>query len=121
MGNWISVCSCVKKPQDRISALVVNSIHFSSFQRHWDVAALLLPRDRQSTKIAMALQRAARVRLYKLPLDARVESRRPDLIEFSCLPSLALQRDKFAVGTAQRRLQRPRAGASDREATVKAP
>ena len=52
----------------------------------------------------MALQRAARARrLYKLPLAAAVQSRRPDLIECGDLPALALQRDKLAVVTARRR------------------
>jgi hypothetical protein len=77
------------------SAVVVNSINYSSFQRHLDVAAPLLPRDRSPTKIAMAHQRAAKARLYKLPLDAAVQSRRPDLIEFGGLPALALPRDKL--------------------------
>ncbi len=87
-----------------------------------DVAAPLLPRDRPPTKIAMALQRAATARLYKMLLDAYVQSRRPDLIEFSSLPALALPRDKLTVvGTTRRRLQRPRAGAGEREAAVKAP
>ncbi len=56
------------------------------------------------------MQRAAKARLYKLPLDAAVQSRRPDLIEFGGLPTLALPRDKLAVGTVRRSLQRPRAG-----------
>ena len=51
----------------------------------------------------MALQRAARARLYKLPLAAAVQSRRPDLIECGDLPALALPRDKLAVATARRR------------------
>ena len=76
---------------------VVDSINYSSFQRHLDVAAALLPRDRLPTKIAMELQRAATARLYKLLLDADVQSCRPDLIEFSGLPALALPRDKLAV------------------------
>jgi hypothetical protein len=65
--------------------VVVDSINFSSFQRHWGVSALLLPRERPPTKIAMALQRAARARLYKLLLAAAVQSHRPDLIEFGDL------------------------------------
>ncbi len=69
----------------------------------------------------MALQRAAKARLYTLPLDAAVQSRRPDLIEFGGLPVLALPREKLAVGTARGSLQRPRAGAGDREAAVTAP
>ncbi len=102
--------------------MVVNKINYSSFQRHLDVAAPLLPRDRPPTKIAMALQRAAKAHLYKLLLDADVQSRRADLIEFSCLSALALPRNKLAVvGTARRRLQRPRAGAGEREAAVTAP
>jgi hypothetical protein len=84
-----------KKPKIAFSAVVVNSINYSSFQRHLDVAAPLLPRDRSPTKIAMAHQRAAKARLYKLPLDAAVQSRRPDLIEFGGLPALALPRDKL--------------------------
>jgi hypothetical protein len=59
----------------------------------------------------MALQRAAKARLYKLLLNADVQSRRPDLIEFGGMPVHALPRDKHAVGTARRRLQRLRAGA----------
>ncbi len=55
------------------------SINFSSFQRLWDVAAPLLPRERPPTKIAMALQRAARARrLYKLPLAAAVATNLPE-------------------------------------------
>ena len=103
------------------SAVVVDSINCSTFQRRLDVAAPLLHRDRQPTKIAMALQRAAKARLYTLPLDAAVQSRRPDLIEFGGLPVLALPRDKLAVGTARRSLQRPCAGAGEREAAVTAP
>ena len=109
------MCSCFKEnPKIAFSAVVVNSINYSSFQRHLDVAAPLLPRDRSPTKIAMAHQRAAKARLYKLPLDAAVQSRRPDLIEFGGLPVLALPRDKLAVGTARRSLQRPCAGAGER-------
>ncbi len=113
-----------RNPKIAFSAVVVpvvDSINYSSFQRHFDVAAPLLPRDRPPTKIAMALQLAAKARLYKLLLDAAVQSRRLDLIEFSSLPALALLRDKLAVGTARRRLQRPRAGASEREVAVTAP
>ncbi len=110
-----------RNPKIAFSAVVVNSISYSSFQSHLDVAAPMLPRDRPPTKIAMALQRAAKACLYKLPLDAAVQSRRPDLIEFGCLPPLALPRDKLAVGTALRRLQIPRAGAGEREAAVTAP
>ncbi len=95
------------------SAVVVDSINCSTFQRRLDVAAPLLHRDRQPTKIAMALQRAAKARLYTLPLDAAVQSRRPDLIEFGGMPVLALPRDKLAVGTARRKLQRLRAGAGE--------
>jgi len=84
-----------RNPKIAFSAVVVNSINYSSFQRHLDVAAPLLPRDRSPTKIAMAHQRAAKARLYKLPLDAAVQSRRPDLIEFGGLPALALARDKL--------------------------
>ncbi len=79
-----------KNPKIDFSAVVVNSINYSSFQRHLDVAAPLLPRDRSPTN-----QRAAKARLYKLPLDAAVLSRRPDLIEFGGLPALALPRDKL--------------------------
>ncbi len=82
-----------EKPKIAFSAVVVNSINYSSFQRRLDVAAPLLPHDRSPTKIAMAHQRAAKARLYKLPLDAAVQSRRPDLIEFGGLPALALPRD----------------------------
>ncbi len=101
-------------------AVVVDSINCSSFQRHVDVAAPLLPRDRPPNKIARALQRAAKARLYKLPLDAAVQSRRPDLIEFGSLPAPALPRDKLAEGTVRRRLQRPRAGACEREVAMPA-
>ncbi len=47
----------------------------------------------------MALQLAARTLLYKLPLAAAVQSRRPDLIEFGNLPALALPRDELAVAS----------------------
>ncbi len=99
--------SCFKKPQDRFLGsdrcrlAVVDSMNYSSFQRYLNVAAPLLPRDRLPTKIAMALQRAAKARLYKLPLDTAVQSRRPDLIEFGGLPALALPRGKLAIGTAR--------------------
>ncbi len=55
------------------------------------------------TKIAMALQRADGARLYKLQPASAVRSRRPDLIELGGLPALAMQRDKVAVATAQRK------------------
>ncbi len=84
-----------RNPKFAFSAVVVNSINFSSFQRHLDVAVPLLPRDRTPIKIAMAHQSAAKARLYKLPLDAAVQSRRPDLIELDGLPALALPRDKL--------------------------
>jgi hypothetical protein len=48
----------------------------------------------------MTLQRAARERQYKLLLDDAVQSRRPDMMEFGGLPSLALLRDNLAAGTA---------------------
>ena len=103
---------------------VVGSIYFSSFQHYWDVAAPLLPRERPPTTIAMALQRAVRARLYKLPLAAAVQSRRPDLIEFGDLSALAQPR----VGARQTcrsdraaKVERPRAGAGECEATVTAP
>ena len=51
----------------------------------------------------MALQRATRARLYKLPLAAAVQSRRPDLIECGDLPALALPRDKLAVARGRDR------------------
>ncbi len=51
----------------------------------------------------MALQRASRARLYKLPLAAAVQPRRSDLIECGDLPALALPRDKLAVATSRRR------------------
>ena len=85
------MCSCFKKPQDR----------FLGSGRQFDKLLIiltslgrrcsLLHRDRQPTKIAMALQRAAKARLYKLPLDAAVQSRRPDLIEFGGLPEISLR------------------------------
>ena len=92
-----------RKSKIAFSSAVVDSINFSSFQHHWDVAAPLLPRERPPTTIAMALQRAVRARLYKLPLAAAVQSRRPDLIEFGDLSALAQPRDKLAVATARRR------------------
>jgi hypothetical protein len=114
------MCSCFKKPQDRFLGSGRRLDNYSSFQRHLDVAAPLLPRDQPPTKIAMALQRAAKALQNKLQLDAAVQSRRPYVIEFGGLPALALQRDKLAVGTARRRFQRPRAGAGEREAAVTA-
>jgi hypothetical protein len=42
-------------PKIAFSAVVVDSIKFSSFQCHWEVAAPRLPRERLPTKIAMAL------------------------------------------------------------------
>ena len=56
-----------RKYEIAFSSAVVDSINFSSFQRHWDVAAPLLPRERPPTKIAMALQRA--VTLQRAPLQ----------------------------------------------------
>ncbi len=116
-----SMCSCFKKYQDsflgsgcRLDKLLIISTLLG--RRRSAVS-----RDRPPIKIAMALQRAAKARLYKLPLDATVQSRRPDLIEFGGLPALALLRDKLAVRTARRKLQRPRAGAGEREAAVTAP
>ncbi len=84
LGFQCAVAS--RNPKIASSAVVVDSINYASFQRHLDVAAPLLPRDRPPIKIAMALQRAAKARLYKLPLDAAVQSRRPGLIGFGGLP-----------------------------------
>jgi hypothetical protein len=92
-----------RNPKIAFLAVVVDSINFSSFQRYCDVAASRLLRERPPTKIAMALQRAARAHLYKLLLAAAVQSRRPDLIECGNLPALALPGDKLALVTAQRR------------------
>ena len=64
-GNLLMVGS--RKSEIAFSSAVVDSINFSSFQRHWDVAAPLLPRERPPTKIAMALQRA--VTLQRAPLQ----------------------------------------------------
>ena len=82
-----------RKSEFAFSSAVVDSINFSSFQRHWDVADPLLP-----TKIAMALQRAVRARLYKLPLAAAVLSRRPDLIEFCDVPCAAAHLGTWTIG-----------------------
>ncbi len=51
----------------------------------------------------MALQRATRALLYKLPLAATAQSCRPDLIECGNLPVLALPHDKLAEAIARRR------------------
>jgi len=92
-----------RNPKIAFSAVVVDSINFSSFQCHWDVAAPRLPRERLPTKIAMALLqgRACTSRRW-LPLF-KVHPRRPDLIECGNLPALALPRDKLAIATARRR------------------
>jgi hypothetical protein len=45
-----------RNPKIAFSAVVVDSMKFSSFQCHWDVAAPRLPRERPPSKIAMALQ-----------------------------------------------------------------
>jgi hypothetical protein len=54
---WIFGVQLVQEtPKIAFSAVVVDSINFSSFQCHWDVAAPPLPRERPPTEIAMALQ-----------------------------------------------------------------
>jgi hypothetical protein len=108
------MCSWFKRHPDRFLSSGFRSINLSSFQRHWDVSASLLLRERLPTKIVMALQRAVRARLYKLPLAAALQSaqsRRPDLIEFVDMTALALPREKLSEATARRRC-RDRAPAS---------
>ncbi len=113
-----------RNPKIAFSAVVVDSINFSSFQCHWDVAAPRLPRERLPTKIAMALLqgRACTSRRW-LPLF-KVHPRRPDLIECGNLPALALPRDKLAIATARRRgrdrraARRRRRMRSNRDGTV---
>ena len=63
-----------RNPKIAFSAVVVDSINFSSFQCHRDVAAPRLPRERPPTKIAMALQqgRACTSRRW-LPLFSRAD------------------------------------------------
>jgi hypothetical protein len=94
-----------RNPKIAFSAVVVDSINFSSFQCHWDVAAPQLPRERLPTKIAMALLqgRACTSRRWLPLFKVHPRSLRPDLIECGNLPALALPRDKLAIATARRR------------------
>ncbi len=71
------------------------------------------------SKIAVALQRAAGARLYKLPPVSAVRSRRPDLIELGDWPALVMPRKKLAVARSES--AETGAGACEREATVTSP
>ncbi len=98
---WISVCSWFKKPEDRFLS---GGCRFDKFLT---ISMSLGRRCSTVTSWTTANQdchgTSARARLYKSPLAAAVQSRRPVLIECGNLPALALPRDKLVIATARRR------------------